>query len=936
MKKTLSIVLAIIVVLSCIPLCISNVCAESKMTLDQLKEKFPNGAYWNHLAKSGHGYNYTAHYGDACGDVENTYTWEPCTTHLEEPFRNANPGEVDCNSFAGGIQCWAFARKLASLAYGDYSYANYPDTTDKNTAVSRIKPGDIVCYNYSVDRTPRDGHWVFVIGVSGSIITLGECNYGCTCQISWGRKLNIYSLDAIKVYYAPAALTIDSHTHTYSSSITTQPTCTATGVRTFTCSCGSSYTETVAALGHAWDEGEIIANAGCTAEGLKQYTCTRCKVTKTEAVSAVGHTPVTDAAVEATCEHTGLTEGSHCSECQTVIVAQQEVPKAEHDYQLIGGTSYCDCVHADYECSVCHDQMQKTVYDAVSSDWLETKPVAVDDKNIETKTQYRASLKETTTATTPALEGWTPVGEATWKESSTGTVDYIEQFPAGFNTGNQYYTAYHKSVADTENETAKRTYDTANKTIKGYVYYHWCCSTYHYSGPSNHYISSDPGYDSENNRTYDVFHAFFSTTNYPPSEKAPACVQCSNASACNQVYWWFKLPVYTCSYTDYVKEYSFERWGDYSDWQDEKITENATTQVETREVWRICLAPLHQAEVTAWSTEKPTGVDESRIEEKKQYRYANKLEIVSTESEVEGYVLDPDAGFITYTDWVDGTWTATAPTESETLQITGTRTVTDQAAYKVYAYYHWWDVNSDDGLTYNSYANTWWKNYETTTSTTPFPEEDVYDGHQAYKKSVSGKHGNLWWIDSANTYTVPAKTHTEYFYQTRETVQNNVFYRWEDYSDWQDNAVEPNEDTMVESRTVYRYTNVYDHPLDETWESDEEGHWQVCTECDYVTEKQPHSGGQATASHRAVCEICGAEYGVLSDVMIGDVNSDGVVDSNDRATLARHLAGWGSIYDDLDFVAADIDRDGDITSSDRVILSRYLAGWGGIYDAYFA
>lgn len=42
------------------------------------------------------------------------------------------------------------------------------------------------------------------------------------------------------------------------------------------------------------------------------------------------HTVVVDSAVVATCTATGLTEGSHCSVCGEVIVAQNVTPKAEH------------------------------------------------------------------------------------------------------------------------------------------------------------------------------------------------------------------------------------------------------------------------------------------------------------------------------------------------------------------------------------------------------------------------------------------------------------------------------------------------------------------------------------------------------------------------------------------------------------------------------
>ena len=43
-----------------------------------------------------------------------------------------------------------------------------------------------------------------------------------------------------------------AHTHSYTSSVTKNPTCTENGVKTFVCSCGSSYTESIPANGHQW------------------------------------------------------------------------------------------------------------------------------------------------------------------------------------------------------------------------------------------------------------------------------------------------------------------------------------------------------------------------------------------------------------------------------------------------------------------------------------------------------------------------------------------------------------------------------------------------------------------------------------------------------------------------------------------------------------
>ena len=76
----------------------------------------------------------------------------------------------------------------------------------------------------------------------------------------------------------------------------------------------------------------VTTDATCTEAGKTVYTCTVCGDSYEEVIDAKGHTEVIDAAVDATCTTTGLTEGKHCSVCGTVIVAQQEVPALGHSY----------------------------------------------------------------------------------------------------------------------------------------------------------------------------------------------------------------------------------------------------------------------------------------------------------------------------------------------------------------------------------------------------------------------------------------------------------------------------------------------------------------------------------------------------------------------------------------------------------------------------
>ena len=70
-----------------------------------------------------------------------------------------------------------------------------------------------------------------------------------------------------------------------------------------------------------------------------------------EELPALGHDPVTDAAVEPACLTGGMTEGSHCGRCQTVLQAQEELPALGHDYQTESVKPTCEV--GGYLCHTC-------------------------------------------------------------------------------------------------------------------------------------------------------------------------------------------------------------------------------------------------------------------------------------------------------------------------------------------------------------------------------------------------------------------------------------------------------------------------------------------------------------------------------------------------------------------------------------------------------
>ena len=154
-----------------------------------------------------------------------------------------------------------------------------------------------------------------------------------TCTSEGSRSIHCQSCDAVK-----DAETIKMLPHVWDAEeglVTEDATCLKDGVRTWTCtSCGTQKTQAIPATGHSFTSYATIEGeeADCEHAGNEIAYCDNdCGARDVRTVDALGHEPVTDDAVAATCMETGLTEGSHCARCGKVLTTQKETAALGHN-----------------------------------------------------------------------------------------------------------------------------------------------------------------------------------------------------------------------------------------------------------------------------------------------------------------------------------------------------------------------------------------------------------------------------------------------------------------------------------------------------------------------------------------------------------------------------------------------------------------------------
>lgn len=183
--------------------------------------------------------------------------------------------------------------------------------------------------------------------------------------------------------------------------------------------------ETIPKTDHKWDKGQVTTKPTCTEPGVKTYTCTVCKTTKTETIDATGHV-YTEKVVTPTCESDGYTIFT-CNNCGDIYTGNV-TEKLGHNYQLKDHKD-ATCTEAGYDYYECSRDALHNYTEAIpATDHMYGKEVVEPTCTEPGYTKYTCAYcgDSYTTDEKPALDheevvisGQEPTCEAEgWTESS--------------------------------------------------------------------------------------------------------------------------------------------------------------------------------------------------------------------------------------------------------------------------------------------------------------------------------------------------------------------------------------------------------------------------------------------------------------------------------------------------------------------------------------
>ena len=209
------------------------------------------------------------------------------------------------------------------------------------------------------------------------------------------------------------------------------------------------------------------------------------------------------------------------------------------------------------------------------SEWVLESSVPESAEVVSEKWTY--DEKSYTDSQDDSIEGWTQYDNY-WQQSGSGSFNYgnfsnsSNPYNSIFKKGDGLYTKYNKSpYTSYKKATTKRVAST--KALSKYIYWHW---TFWHSGKEGNYLIATSANDINNG--YNQWYAFESSTNAATSNSVYGTNKYPYVyyyTGIGHLSWhWFRIPLYQCTYTDYVKMFKFYKIDSKESASEVTVTDN--------------------------------------------------------------------------------------------------------------------------------------------------------------------------------------------------------------------------------------------------------------------------------------------------------------------------------------------------------------------------
>ena len=274
--------------------------------------------------------------------------------------------EVVVESFCESKYGWSVARS-EQLCFG---VANHPSKPELNYSID--KSNNKVTFYW--DKTSDTTNYDFRLYKDGEPILFDPGLESLSYEIILPIGNYTANVAAVNTKYLEwfrfsdeVAFEIENHTHNYQTGYSQPATCISNGLKTFTCSCGDSYTETIPvnAANHVNTKNVAATASTCMVKGYTAGVyCNDCKqyISGHAEQPLAAHKTTTQNAKAATCTAEGYTGDQVCTVCKQTISKGTAIAKKAHTLTTVNQKN-AGCTTAGYTgdqyCTTCKQTITK-------------------------------------------------------------------------------------------------------------------------------------------------------------------------------------------------------------------------------------------------------------------------------------------------------------------------------------------------------------------------------------------------------------------------------------------------------------------------------------------------------------------------------------------------------------------------------------------------